>query len=108
MARTKLKIGDRVLFIKLKDSVHKKRTHHEAFIDKVSHSNGARIKLETNNQDEFDDEGKHSDRTKVVVKLKQNIFDKLVGGIRGNINNITSIKIDDAMLKALIKDNDND
>lgn len=103
----KLKQGDRVLLINIKNKSGN-RHHHEGFIDTVSHSNGGKIKLEKNNLDDFTDDGKHRDSSKFVIHLKQHIFEKLMGGLKGNINKITSIKLDDAMITAMKKELDND
>lgn len=111
MARAKLKANDYVLLLKLKDRIGNRRLQHEAFIDRITQVTGNKVKLNKHQGEDFDDDGKHADPKKRIVKLKPFLLARILKGIGGGIakiDSITSIKFDDAFVKALEKENDSE
>lgn len=101
----KLKKGDTVFFINIKEKQPNKRLHHECIFDTVDNISGKKAKLKNNPNESFDDDGKHdTDTKKKLTKINQKFKEFFVTNLRKDFSNITSIKIDDNMLAAIEKE----
>jgi hypothetical protein len=105
----KLKQNDTVFHIEIQEKNSNERLRHRCNFDKIVAVNGNKVTLEKNLNDDFDDDGKHgTNPKKKLVKINKELKDLILTKLTENLENISFINIDDSLLKAIERYNENE
>jgi hypothetical protein len=111
MPKKKLKKDDMVLVLTLNDPIKGKRQQHTGAMDKVKSAAAGKVKLNKHVDDDFDDDGKHVNPKRRLVKLQPAMANKLLKSVLvgvSKIDSITAIKLDDKFLQSIDMENENE